>query len=150
MRNSFLNVIFYLFGLALISACAVSPVKQDIELPIQDLNQPLLDEKMVRLVMYNNSNKLWFGVDGSGEVNITLDGKGVCRLGNGEYVIVEIFPGDHTFDLEHRDFVLFKSSYTLSVNEKLTFMQVFATPVSNVAEITEKPELFEKKYAKVK
>ena len=85
-------------------------------------------------------------MDGSGKINIAIDGKGVCRLGIGEFVIVEANPGEHKIDLEHRDIILFKSSHTINAVEKDNFIQVFATPVSNVAEITSKPDSFENSY----
>ena len=143
-------LLWIILGLLLITGCGVAPVRQETALPSQDLDQPLSDPSSIRLIMYNNSNKLWFGLDGSGEVNITMDGKGVCRLGVGEYVIVETTPGRHKFDLAHQDLGTFTSSYTITLTEKEIYMQVFATPASNVAEKTPKPESFKERYKPVK
>ncbi len=134
----------------LLAGCAVTPIQREIELPTQDLAQSTAGDSKARLIMFNNSNKFWFGMDGSGKINIALDGKGVCRLSIGEFVIVETNPGEHKIDLEHRDMALFKSSCTINAVEKDSFIQVYATPTSNAAEITSKPDSFEYSYRAVK
>ncbi|MEE9911100.1 MAG: hypothetical protein K4571_05185 [Deltaproteobacteria bacterium] len=138
--------ILIILSAILFVGCAVTPIQREINLPSQDILKPLTDDTKVRLIIFNNSNKFWTGIDGSGKINLSLDGKGICRLSVGEYVIVETNPGKHTIDLEHRDFALFKSSHSISTIEKEHYVQVYATPVSNIAEITAKPEAFESSY----
>ena len=145
-----LKHLFVLVFFVLLAGCAVAPIQREIDLPDQNLAQSPADDSKARLIMFNNSNKFWFGMDGSGKINVSLDGKGVCRLGIGEFVIVETNPGEHRIDLEHRDMALFKSSHTINAAEGNNFIQVFATPASNVAEITPKPDSFENAYSAVK
>lgn len=100
--------------------------------------------------MYNNSNKFLYGIDGSGKINISLDNKGIGRLSIGQYVIVETTLGMHTIDLEHRDILLFRSSHTILITENNNFLQIYSTPASNGADITEKPESLESTYSPIK
>ncbi len=150
MHNHYKAVFFIIVSAILLFGCAVAPIQREIELLSQDIAQPVSDTSKVRLVLFNNSNRFLYGMDGSGKINVSLDGKGLCRLSIGEYVIVETLPGKHTIDLEHRDMALFKSSCTISADEKINYVQVFATPASNVAEITAKPESFKKSYSAIK
>ena len=144
--NHFKVAILIIFGAILLMGCGITPIQRRINLPPQDISQPLTDDSMVRLILFNNSNKLLFGMDGSGKINLSLDGKGVCRLNIGEFVVVETNKGNHTIGLEHRDIFRFSSSHTTSAIEKDNYIQVYSTPVSNVAEITTKPESFESTY----
>jgi len=148
--NSFKIAFLIIFGAMLVVGCAITPIQREIILPPQDISKPLSDDTKVRLIMFNNSNRFLYGIDGSGKINLLLDGKGVCRLSIGEYVVVETTPGNHTIDLEHFDLFFFKSSHTISAIEKEHYIQVYATPVSNVAEITTKPLDFETSYGAIK
>ena len=150
MMNHLRVVFLIILSAVLFAGCAVTPIQRGIDLPRQDIAQPLTDDSKIRLIMFNNSNKFWFGWDGSGEINVSLDGKGVCRLSIGDYIIVETNPGNHTIDLVHLDLALMKSKHSISTVEKVNYIQIYATPVSNVAEITTKPESFESSYTPAK
>ncbi len=141
---------FVVLGVVLFTGCGVTPIQRQIDLPPQDLSQPLTDNTKVKMIFYNNSNKFWSGMDGSGKINLFIDGKGVCRLSIGEYIIVETTPGTHTIDLEHRDIGLFKSSHRLSVDEKDNYIQIYSAWGSSYADVTIKPESFENSYTAVK
>jgi hypothetical protein len=117
--------------LPLFCSCASEPVK----------------EQTAKVVIYNNSQELWFGRDNSGRVKIYIDDEKVCNLNRGQYVTIEMVPGIHTVDLNHKDFLRFDSRHTIFVNGyAINYLQVNATPAANMAEMTIRPNNFEKLY----
>jgi hypothetical protein len=133
--------------LAILSGCAATPVQQEVQLPSQSIDQAAPSEGRSFVVMYNDSNQLMYGIDGSGKINVSLDGKGVGRLSIGRYVVVETSIGSHTVDLAHRDMMIFDSTHELEVPNQLTFVRIYSKVTSNGLEITERPEDFESEFS---
>lgn len=84
-----------------------------------------------KVLFFNNSNKLLFGIDNTGKVGIYVDGKGLGVLQIGQYVQISLPRGPHRIELVHVDIVEFRSSHSLEVGSEAAYVEVFATPVSN-------------------
>lgn len=136
----------FIVALLTLSGCAATPPAREIDLPNQVLSESLNDESKIKVIVYNDSNKLLYGIDNSGKINIHLNGKGVGQLKIGQYVVLAIEKGEHAFDLLHRDLVNFSSSHKINFTESPTYLKIFAKVTSNGAEIVEKPENFEEKF----
>jgi hypothetical protein len=126
--------------------CAAAPPNQDFTLPSQILSDPVRDSRLKRLVIYNDSNGLIYGLDNSGKINVYLNGMGVGQLPIGKYVIVAIEGGTHTIKLEHRDIKLFKSTHEIMVSDDLQYLKISSTMTSNSAEIVPQPDEFSASY----
>lgn len=131
---------FFLF------ACAATPPEREVLLPSQIIDQPLDDVNKIKLVIFNQSNALLYGVDGSGKINIHLNGKGVGQLQIGQYVILEVDKGRHIIDLLHRDIVNFSSSHELDVSESPSYIKIYSKMTSNGLEKVKAIDGFESKF----
>ena len=132
--------------LAIVYGCAVAPVQQEVQLPSQSLDQITpVDGKSVA-VIYNASNRLMFGANSTGRMNISIDGKGVGQLAIGEYVIVNLSAGTHKVSLAHRDTLKFSSTHELEASDQLSFVKIYCKVTSNGLEVTERPEEFSDKF----
>ena len=133
--------------LAILWGCAAPPIKQEVQLPSQVLNQVQPAEGSSFVVIYNDSNRVKYGIDGSGKINITLDGKGVGQLAIGEYVMVETSPGIHTVHLLHRDIMNFDSTHEFPASDRLRFVKIYSKMTSNGLEVTGRPRNFESEFS---
>lgn len=88
-----------------------------------------------KAVIFNNSNKIAFGMDGSGRLALALDGKGVCHLNIGEYVQVVVPRGTHQLKLTHWDVVNFTSNHSVRLDAPIVYVEAKATIVSNEATV---------------
>jgi hypothetical protein len=145
MKKIFCSLIFMSVSV-LICGCAALPIKQEIPLPPQVIGQPPSKEGMVRLVIFNNSDFLLYGLDTSGRINVSIDGKGVGQLNIGRYVVVEISEGEHAIDLVRRDIADFHSSHLVDIKEPESYLKIYSKITSNGAELVEKPADFDDKF----
>lgn len=122
-----------------LAGCMARPVRPEIPHLAEDLASKSSSPDEVRLVVYNGSNKLLFGMDYTGRVNIWLDGKALGGPDIGEYLQVQVPRGKHQFKLVHLDLVEIKSVHEVDLQDDPTFMEVYATPVSNAFKLH--PEL---------
>jgi hypothetical protein len=81
-------------------------------------------------VLVNNSSKLLHGTDGTGRINVLLDGKAVGGPNIGEYVQIEVPKGKHTLETWHLDVIKFRTEEEINVDQDLV-IQRKATPFSN-------------------
>lgn len=130
----------------LISACGATPPVREVTLPEQKLGVESADRAHSKLVLFNDSNRVMYGMDGSGKINIHLDGKGAGQLRIGEYLILDVTKGAHKIDLLHVDMMTFKSSHDIEVKNDEEYAKVYAKMTSNGIEIVEKPADFESKF----
>lgn len=132
--------------LTVLAGCAATPPLTEVLLPPQSISaQP--EEGLIQLVIFNDSNFLMYGLDGSGKINIHQDGQGVGQLRIGQYVILAVAEGLHTIDLLHKDLVNFSSTHEISVGSSQTFVKIYAKVTSNGAEIVPKPENFDLEFS---
>jgi len=143
MKCKLINLIGSLF---ILTGCTATTPEREVQLPSQSLIQPLNNDKQAKLIVFNDSNKLMYGLDNSGKINIHLNGKGVGQLKIGEYVILSVEKGNNTIDLLHKDIVNFSSSHQIIVSESPTHLKIYAKVTSNGAEIVQKPNSFESKF----
>lgn len=127
-----LQRVFLACIVALLAACA-GPL---VVVPEIRLLPPELDAKPAaanesKVLFFNNSNKLLFGIDGTGRVGIWINGIGLGVLEIGEYAQVSLPRGRHDIELVHVDVVTFNSKHEIVVGDGPLFVEVFATIVSN-------------------
>lgn len=134
-----IGILFALYG------CAATPPVSEVQLPSQLLNEPPGNGR-IQLIIFNDSNALMYGLDGSGKINIHHNGKGVGQLKIGQYVILSVEEGSHNIDLLHKDIVNFDSTHQLLVSDSPTYLKIYAKVTSNGAEIVSKPDNFESKF----
>jgi len=80
-----------------------------------------------------------------------LDGKGVAALGIGEYVQLDLDPGEQELGLAHRDEFDFHDSYLFRLDKAVTYVKVYNTPFSTrYAVLPALPDGFLSKYRPVK
>ncbi|MGA2787746.1 MAG: hypothetical protein ABSF60_09480 [Verrucomicrobiota bacterium] len=66
--------------LPLLLAGCLTPVKNEIPLVQGGLSVKASNTNETMLVIFNDSNYLMYGLDGSGRINVKLNGKGVAQI----------------------------------------------------------------------
>ena len=124
-----------------------TPVKNEIPLVIGDLHRIPDSTNDTKLVIFNTSNPVLYGADGSSRINVKLNGKGLGQLNFGQYAEVIMPKGKCRVDMQHLDMFRFSSVRWLDLNDPESFVEIFATPTSNEAKLCpELPPDFETKY----
>src|ERR1700750_1679143 len=107
MRNTWLSVLL-LISLLPLTGC-FTPVKNEIPLVKGDLHLIPANTNETKLVIFNDSNPVLYGADGSSRINVKLNGKGLGRLNFGQYAEVVIPKGKCEVDWQPLDLVGFPS-----------------------------------------
>lgn len=129
----------------------LTPVKNEIPLVGGGLSAAASDTNDTRLVIFNDSNFVLYGLDGSGRINVKLNGKGVAQIRIGYYAQVIVPKGSYQVDLTHRDTADFTSHHEIELANAESFLEIHSTMVSNEAIlIPALPEDFEKKFKPIK
>jgi hypothetical protein len=123
-----------IIALQTLSGC-LSPVKNEIPLLSGDLSLKATNALDTKLVIFNDSNYLMFGLDGSGRINIKLNGKGVTQLNLGCYTQMIVPKGGYQLDLTHLDMGTFSSRHQIELTQPESFLEIRATPASNAAQL---------------
>ncbi len=127
-----------------ISGCGVVPIKPEILYPVQDLDANPGDEPKTRLIVFNDSNRWFFGEDRAGKLNVFIGGKAAGTLNIGQYLVLALDGGDYDLDLHHRDILNFRSTHSISVSGREQYLKVYAKILSNGALLLqEQPEKFD-------
>jgi len=125
--------------LTLAVACR-TPDKPHMGIPDQDIATPV-PAGLVRLVFFNDSNKLLYLASGS--VRIQLNGQTLPTVHHNRYTQVFVPPGKYELLLEHFDVVYFTDEYTIDVREPSAYFAVFSQPVSTqYRQVAELPPSF--------
>ena len=91
-----------LAGVVFMTGCATPPVLTEYDLPNQALSvKPA--EGLSRVVFFNSSNIILYGLDQSGVISMRLDGKGLATLKIHDYVQIFLDKGEYNLYLVHRD-----------------------------------------------
>jgi hypothetical protein len=136
--------------LSLFLTGCLSPVRNEIPLAKGGLNIKPSNTNEAKLVIFNDSSVVGFGIDGTGRINVRLNGKGVTQLNIGRYTQVIVPKGKYQLDLDHLDMVHFTSKHQIELVQPESFLLISATPVSNKAEmLSVPPPDFEAKYRPV-
>jgi len=109
------------FTIGILLGCT-TPDGPRFPLPAQDVSASIPDG-MVRVVFFNTSNHaLYFE---SGHIRIQLDGNQVPTIWLDEYVQVYAEPGEHQLLLEHVDVFTFTDRYTVLLEDREVYLEVF-------------------------
>jgi hypothetical protein len=140
-----------LFVVLLLCSGCLAPVKNEIPLAGSDLSIKTAGTNETKLVVFNDSNFLLYGLDGSGRVNVRLDGKGVAQLKVGYYAQVIVPRGNHEVGLLHVDRDYYSTQHEIELTEPEAYLEVRALGFSNEARLVSAlPPDFEKKFKPVK
>jgi hypothetical protein len=120
----------------LFTGCPLPTVVTEYNLPIQNLSMKP-DKGLSRVVFFNTSNALMYGVDQTGRITIKINDKGLATLDIDSYVQIFLEKGEYDIYLAHRDFILFENKYKLIIDKDELFVEVFAEPVSNNYKLVE-------------
>lgn len=134
------------FCLFLIGCADLKKPPLEIELPSQDWDLLETSENHSKVIIFNSSNKLLYGPDGTGKINISLNEKSIGQLNIGEYLVLELAQGSHTINLLHKDIVLFRSEHEVIITDESKFIKIYAKLTSNGLELVEEPKDFKEKY----
>jgi hypothetical protein len=126
-------------ALALLAGCMMAPVRPDLPhlQDAVDARSSRPDE--VRLVIWNNSDKLLHGIDNTGRVNVWLNGKAAGGPDIGEYIQLQVPRGQYDVKLVHLDLVEMSSQHRLEALEDPTYVEVRATITSNDLKVHRAP-----------
>lgn len=140
-----------LLAVPLLLAGCLTPVKNEIPLAGPDLSLPATNPNETRLVIFNDSNYLLYGLDGSGRINVKLNGRGLTQLKVGYYVQVIVPRGSCEVGLLHVDQEYYSTTHQIELTGPEAFLEVRVTGFSNEARLVPAlPPNFEKKFKPVK
>ena len=122
---------------ALVTACStIHTIHPQVELPAQTLGI-VAPPGHARVIFFNSSNWVLFGLDGSGKLNIFLADKNLASLEIGTYVQLMLPHGEYDVTIAHLDIATFTSAHILAVTGEEVFVEVFAKTTSNGLEVVE-------------
>jgi hypothetical protein len=137
-------------ALLFLAGC-LTPVKNEMPLAKDDLSTMPADTNHTKLVIFNDSAFMSYGLDGSGRINVTINGKGLGQIKVGRYAQVIVPKGKCQVDLMHRGMSDCFSQYDFEFSGSESFLEIAATPFSNEANcVSALPKDFEKKYMPIK
>ena len=129
----------------------LAPVKNEVPLAGGDLSVKATSTNDTRLVIFNNSNFLLYGLDGSGRINVKLNGKGLVQIKVGYYAQAIVPKGSCQVELLHVDRDYYSSQHQIELSEPESFLEIRAVSFSNEARLVSTlPTNFEKKFKPVK
>jgi len=136
-----LNLIFALAFLAFpifLTGC-LTPVKNELPLIKGNVIDRPANVNDTRLVIFNDSDFLAYGLDGSGRINVKLNGQGVALVKIRQYAQVEVPHGRYEVELEHMDMATFSSQHQIELRDPISFLEIFSVPTSNKAFLVSRP-----------
>jgi hypothetical protein len=140
-----------LLVIALLLAGCLTPVQNEIPLAGSDLSVKATGTNDTKLVIFNTSNYLLYGWDGTGRINVKLNGRGVAQLKVGYYAQVIVPKGSYQVDLLHVDREYYSSQHQIELSEPESYLEVRAISFSNEARLVPAlPPNFGKKFNPVK
>lgn len=128
---SSLRILLVTVVAAFLQACAVAPIATEVQLQAGEMQVPQKQAGKTYVLLYNNANKLLYGIDNTARLNVWLDGKGIGGLDIGQYVQMVLPNGEHVLKLLHRDVLDFESTHRIALNGEPLFIEMYPTPVSN-------------------
>ncbi len=148
--NQSLKLIAILILLTSLTGCQ-SPVKDGIHIVVGDLSAKPSAKNETKVVIFNDSSFVLFGMDESREINVKMNGRSITKLGPGRYAQVIVPNGIFQVDLVHWDIKRFSSKQRIEFNGSESFLQIHATTTANEAQLVPQlPPDFERKFQPVK
>jgi hypothetical protein len=146
-KANWLLDVLLLSSVFLLAGCPMPAIVTEYNLPSQHLiTKP--DKGLSRVVFFNTSNVIMFGVDQTGRVTIKINDKGLATLDIGSYVQIFLEKGEYDLYLAHRDIVLFEKKCKLKIDKDEILVEVFAEPVSTNYKLVEQlPADFPRRFA---
>lgn len=134
------RILAVVMALSIVGCGATAPVRE-VSLPPQVLAEATVDENTNSFIFYNGSNAALYGIDGSGRINLYLDGDSVGQLKINEYVILNLEPGLHRIKLVHKDLMEFTSYHEIDSKADNTFVKLYSKPISNGVDILDNVDM---------
>ena len=144
-KHFFNYFILFLVSIFLCS-CGIHTIKPEYNMPDQNI-QANLDKGKTRVIFFNDSNSILYGLDGSDKINIKLNDKAVGSLKIGDYVQIFLEQGAYDLYLAHWDLVTLESTYKINIGKDDVYIQVYSQTTSTAYQIVDElPENFSQKY----
>jgi hypothetical protein len=124
--------------LVFVTGC-LTPVRNEVPLATGNVMDKPASANDTRLVIFNDSDFLAYGLDGSGRINVNLNGQGVAQVKIGQYAQVVVPHGQYQVDLAHMDIATFSSHHQIELRDPVSFLEIFATPTANEAFLVSRP-----------
>jgi Caspase domain len=132
------------------TSATLPAMRSEIPIASPDLSLKPHDESYSKLIIFNTSSKLLYGIDRNDLINIYLNGKGVTQLYMNQYVQVVVPRGNYKVDLVHNDVWNFSSSHTIEIDTPEAYLNIRATLTSNSAKLVRGlPDNFAKTFVPV-
>lgn len=143
ITQTFLLIVF----LMILSGCAqFHRLEPQYVLPPQSINYETQAGK-TKIVFFNNSNVLLYGIDMTDKIDITIDDKNVGSVRLAEYLVIDLFSGEYKMNLTHYDTTKFSNNYTLKVIGREMYIEIYNGPLSTNYKIVDKlPDNFQERY----
>lgn len=136
-------------SLTALSGCAIPRLASEFPRTDQRLSAPVPPGHS-RVVVFNSSNSLLYGVDHSGRINILIDSRALGSLDPGEYAQVFLTPGRHDVALRHRDLMWFETEHPVLIDRPERYLDVSCEPSGQRFEPRDElPIEFQRKYRPV-
>lgn len=118
-------------------------VKNEFPAPSQEITAKPEQPGLYRVVIFNDSDELRFGLDHSGTIAVVISGKGLANLKMGRYIQLFLKESHYELDLLHKDLIDSRSKHIIIVEPKDNFIRIEAdTPGHKVFELQSAPEGF--------
>jgi hypothetical protein len=141
--------LLFIFVLLSLCSCGIHTIKPEFNLPDQNLHSNI-DKNKTRVIFFNDSNMVIYGLDGSGKINVKLNGKALGSLKIHNYVQIYLDGGSYDLILAHWDMVTFESKYQINIGGDNVYIQVYSQPTSTAYQlVSELPEKFAQKYTPI-
>jgi len=117
------------------------------DLPIQSLKAERQQGK-TRVLFYNTTNLVLFGLDFTDKIDILLNNKNVGSARAREYILVDLEPKEYELNLTHYDALIkFSNTYKLMVSDVDMFVNVYNGLVSTKYKLDKQlPDKFDKRF----
>ena len=137
-------------ALCFLATGCLSPVKNQVPLANNATWEKSTNTNDTKLIIFNTSGSLGYGLDGSGRINVRLNGQGVGQLNVHRYARLIVPKGKYDVELVHLDIAKFTSNHQMELTETESYLQIFATPTSNEAYlVTHLPSDFAQKFKSI-
>lgn len=128
-----------------------SKIESEVQLFQGDLSAESVDPRFSKVIVFNDSSFVLFGMDESKGISVKIDGKPIAKLAPGQYVQALVPKGVCEVKLVHWDLRRFSSQQRIELLAQKSFLRVRATSEANEAEVvSELPPDFEKRFRPIK
>lgn len=133
-----LRVAAFAVCLCAVSGCAIPRIASEFPRTDQHLSAPV-PTGLSRVVVFNSSNSVLYGLDHSGRMHVLIDARAVGSLDPGEYAQVFLPQGRHDVALRHRDMTWIETEHPVLIDRAERYLNVTCEPAGQRLEAQDQP-----------